>query len=227
MIAQWLQEFRSDVRFAVRQMRRAPAFTAVAADHAGARHRRQQRHLRAGRRDAAASAAVPRARSAGHGLGAHATRTRAAACRRSTCSTGTSGTARFEAIAGFVPGVGGMVMSGADGTAETVPRQWVTAGFFDVLGVKPVAGRTFPARRRRAGRRRRGAERSVLAHAFRRRSFDRRPRPPARRGAVHRGRRRSGGSSEILGRTSIWALVSVDREHGPRAARTSCRRSDA
>ena len=49
----------------------------------------------------------------------------------------------FDRMAGFAPGVGGMVMSGADGTAETVPRQWVTAGFFDVLGVTAVAGRTF------------------------------------------------------------------------------------
>ena len=28
-----------------------------------------------------------------------------------------------------------MVMAGADGNAETVSRQWVTAGIFDVLGV--------------------------------------------------------------------------------------------
>ena len=41
-------------------------------------------------------------------------------------------------------GVGGMVMGGADGMAETVSRQWVTAGVFDALGVKPIAGRTFP-----------------------------------------------------------------------------------
>ena len=51
----------------------------------------------------------------------------------------------FEKIAGFTPGVGGMVMAGKDGTAETVSRQWVTAGIFDVLGVKPIAGRTFSA----------------------------------------------------------------------------------
>ena len=36
-------------------------------------------------------------------------------------------------------------MAGADGNAETVSRQWVTAGIFDVLGVKPIAGRTFSA----------------------------------------------------------------------------------
>ena len=49
----------------------------------------------------------------------------------------------FEKIAGFTPSVGGMVMAGADGNAETVSRQWVTAGIFDVLGVTPIAGRTF------------------------------------------------------------------------------------
>jgi putative ABC transport system permease protein len=34
-------------------------------------------------------------------------------------------------------------MTGADGAAEQVPAQSVTAGFFDVLGVTPVLGRTF------------------------------------------------------------------------------------
>ena len=38
-----------------------------------------------------------------------------------------------------------MVMAGADGNAETVSRQWVTSGIFDVLGVRPIAGRTFSA----------------------------------------------------------------------------------
>src|SRR5688500_648675 len=52
-------------------------------------------------------------------------------------------TRTFTAMAGASPGVGGMVMSGTDGTSETVPRQWVTAGFFDVLGVSPIVGRTF------------------------------------------------------------------------------------
>jgi putative ABC transport system permease protein len=53
--------------------------------------------------------------------------------------------ATFEKLAGFTPNVGGMVMAGADGNAETVSRQWVTAGIFDVLGVTPVIGRTFSA----------------------------------------------------------------------------------
>jgi putative ABC transport system permease protein len=49
----------------------------------------------------------------------------------------------FEAIGGYTPNVGGMVISGVDGTAETISRQWVGARFFEVLGVKPIAGRTF------------------------------------------------------------------------------------
>ena len=52
-------------------------------------------------------------------------------------------TRSFELISGFVPGMGGMVMNGKDGTAETVSRQWVMASIFDVLGVKPIAGRLF------------------------------------------------------------------------------------
>jgi putative ABC transport system permease protein len=49
----------------------------------------------------------------------------------------------FDVVAGYINGVGGMVMTGADGLAENVSRQWVTAGFFDALGVRPIAGRTF------------------------------------------------------------------------------------
>jgi putative ABC transport system permease protein len=49
----------------------------------------------------------------------------------------------FDLIAGYTPSVGGMVMAGADGNAETVSRQWVSAAIFDVLGVKAIAGRTF------------------------------------------------------------------------------------
>ena len=51
----------------------------------------------------------------------------------------------FEEIAGYTPSVGSMVMSGTDGNAMTVPRQWVSYGIFDVLGVRPILGRTFTA----------------------------------------------------------------------------------
>ncbi len=52
-------------------------------------------------------------------------------------------TRSFELISGFIPGMGAMVMSEGTGAAETVSRQWVTAGIFDVLGVKPLVGRMF------------------------------------------------------------------------------------
>jgi putative ABC transport system permease protein len=47
----------------------------------------------------------------------------------------------FTAIAAVVRGGGAIV--GDDGVAEPIPGQAVTARFFDVLGVRPIAGRTF------------------------------------------------------------------------------------
>ena len=47
----------------------------------------------------------------------------------------------FTAIAAVVRGGGSII--GDDGVAEPVPSQAVTARFFDVLGVTPIAGRTF------------------------------------------------------------------------------------
>jgi len=47
----------------------------------------------------------------------------------------------FTAIAAVVRGGGSIV--GDDGVAEPIPGQAVTARFFDVLGVRPIAGRTF------------------------------------------------------------------------------------
>ncbi len=96
----------------------------------------------------------------------------------------------MEGFAGYRP-VGGMVMNGADGKAETVSRQWVTSGFFSVLGVKPIAGRTFLPSDNKSG-----VEGVVLSEAFWEARFGRdpnvigRPHPPRRR-SLHRGRRRA------------------------------------
>ena len=68
-VSQWFEELRDDVKFAFRQLRAAPVFTAIAVTDARARHRRQQRDLRAGRRDAPAAAALRQPGSAGHDLG--------------------------------------------------------------------------------------------------------------------------------------------------------------
>ena len=111
----------------------------------------------------------------------------------------------FEKIAGFTPGVGGMVMAGADGTAETVSRQWVTAGIFDVLGVTPIAGRTFTADDEA-----RRANVVVLSEGFWRTRYNGDP------GIIGREVRLDGSlwtvtgvvpkDFQLLGDTSIWAM---------------------
>jgi putative ABC transport system permease protein len=140
---QWFEEFRQDVRFALRQMKSAPAFAAVAALTLG---------LGIGANsamfalvDAALLRPLPFPnadrlvmiweRSETSARGAVAPLNLVDWIERNRT---------FEAMGAFVPNVGGMVMSGADGLAETVPRQWVmTPGIFTALGVRPVAGRTF------------------------------------------------------------------------------------
>ncbi len=139
-----MDELRQDVIFALRQLRRAPVFTLVAA---------------------ATLALGIGANSAIFAL-VDATLLRplpyASPDRLVTMWETTGATPRgfasplnmadwqgrsrsFEVIAGYIPNVGSMVMSGADGNALTVPRQWVSYGIFDVLGVKPIIGRTFTA----------------------------------------------------------------------------------
>jgi putative ABC transport system permease protein len=141
-LRQWLEDLRSDLRFGIRQLKRSPAFTLVAtltlALGIGANSAifalvdaTLLRPLPFGDPDRLVSiwektATVPRGYSSPlNMLDWHA---RGGA---------------FESIAGFTPSVGGMVMAGADGNAETVSRQWVTAEIFEVLGVTPIAGRTF------------------------------------------------------------------------------------
>jgi putative ABC transport system permease protein len=112
----------------------------------------------------------------------------------------------FEKIAGFTPTVGGMVMAGADGNAETVSRQWVTAGIFDVLGVTPIAGRTFSADDEA-----KRAKVVVLSESLWRTRFNSDP------GVVGRDLRLDGMNFmvvgvvpkdfELLGQTSMWAMT--------------------
>ena len=110
----------------------------------------------------------------------------------------------FDRIAGFTPNVGGMVLSGADGTAESVPRQWVTAGIFDALGVRAIVGRTFLPSDDVAR-----APVVVLSEAFWRARFEADP------GVVGRDIRLDGSPWTVVGvvpdeaqllRTAIWAL---------------------
>ena len=111
----------------------------------------------------------------------------------------------FEKIAGFTPVVGGMVMEGADGNAETVSRQWVTTGIFDVLGVKPIAGRTFSAEDEA-----KRANVVVMSEAFWRTRYNSDP------SVIGREIRLDGSlwtvvgivpkDFQLLGQTSLWAM---------------------
>ena len=124
----------------------------------------------------------------------------------------------FVRLAGFIPNVGGMVMAGADGNAETVPRQWVTGGIFDVLGITPVAGRTF-----RASDEQRKTGSVVLSEAFWRSRFGADP------GAIGRDIRLDGSpytivgvvpqEAQLVGTTSIWALVPLNLPPTARGSR--------
>ena len=116
----------------------------------------------------------------------------------------------LDAAAGYAPGVGAMVMRGADGLSETVSRQWVTARFFDVLGARPIAGRTFTAADDT-----RGTRAVVMTEGFWRRRFNGDP------GIVGQPLRLDGDpytvvgivpdACQLLGRTSLWALAVNDR----------------
>jgi putative ABC transport system permease protein len=122
----------------------------------------------------------------------------------------------FDVIAGFIPNVGGMVMGGPNGGTETIPRQWVTPGMFDALGVKPIVGRAF-----RPDDARQRANVVVLSEAFWRARFNADP------GVVGRVLQLDGDPwtvvgvapnvAQVFGRTGIWALLST--EGAPPAAR--------
>jgi putative ABC transport system permease protein len=113
----------------------------------------------------------------------------------------------FEAIGGFNSGVFTMVWSGPDG-AETVPRQWVTSGIFDALGVRPLIGRTFVT-----------ADDVERANVFVMSETYWRTRFAADPSVVGQSMRLDGqpftvigvvpSEAELLGRASIWAVRSI------------------
>ncbi|RPI22380.1 MAG: permease, partial [Acidobacteria bacterium] len=214
-LTRWLEEFRDDVVFAVRQLRSAPAFTFIATATLA---------LGIGANSAIfslvdATLLRPLPFPEPERLVMVSERT------ESSLRDGVSPlnlldwnerNRTFELMGGFVPNVGGMVMNAADGTAETVPRQWVTAGIFDALGVKAILGRTFlpsdDSRRSNV---------VVLSEAFWRTRFSADP------GVVGRDIRLDGSlytvvgvvpnESRLLARSSIWAMVAI--QDAPPAAR--------
>jgi putative ABC transport system permease protein len=211
------EQLRQDARFAIRQWRRAPGFILVAivtlalgvganaaifalADAALLRplpFPDAERLVMVWEENRS----TPRARVAGRDLIEWRDRTRS-----------------FAQWGAFVPSVGGMVMAGADGVAETVPRQWVTVGIFDVLGIQPVVGRTFTDADESAR-----ASVVVLSEAFWRTRFNSDPailgqvvrldgEPYTVLGVVPQ-------EAQWIGKTSLWALAPLIRtpSRGPGA----------
>ena len=198
-ISLWLGDLRDDLKYAS-AMWHAPAFTLVATVTLA---------LGIGANSAIFALSTPRC------CGRCRLATRPAGCdrengaktSRSYVSPPQHGrldarSARSRRIAAFKPSVGGMVMAGADGNAETVSRQGVTAGIFDVLGIV----RSLDGRSRRKTRSKR-ANVIVLSEGFWRTRYTRiRASSAARCGSTaYRGRcRRRPRRLPDLGRTSIW-----------------------
>jgi putative ABC transport system permease protein len=105
-------------------------------------------------------------------------------------------------------GVGSMVMSGTDGNALTVSRQWVSAGIFDVLGVRPLIGAGFTAEDDR-----KRANVVMLSEGLWETRFNRDPNLVGQEirldGTLFRVVGVMPRSFEILGRTSMWAMRST------------------
>ncbi|HUR58522.1 MAG TPA: ABC transporter permease, partial [Opitutaceae bacterium] len=203
-VALWLEEFMQDITFALRQLRTAPAFTLVATLTLA---------LGIGANSAIfALVDATLLRPLPYGdpdrlvtiWDTTDTTTRGFASPPNMLDW-KARSRSFETIAGFTPSVGGMVMEGRDGNAENISRQWVTAGIFDVLGVTPIAGRTFSAEdEQQMGRR------VVISEGFWETRFNRDP-------SVIGSEIKLDGTLwtvvgvvakefEILGRTSMWAM---------------------
>jgi putative ABC transport system permease protein len=206
-VTQWLGELRDDLKFAFRQLKHTPAFTLVATLTLA---------LGIGANSAIfalvdATLLRPLPYGAPERLVSiwenSATTARSYVSPLNMLDWNTR-SATFEKIAGFIPGVGGMVMAGADGNAETVSRQWVTAGIFDVLGITPIAGRTFSAEDEA-----KRANVFVMSEAFWRTRYNSDP------NVIGREIRLDGslftligivpGDFQLIGQSSIWAMRSL------------------
>ena len=215
-IALWLEELRDDITFAFRQLRNAKSFTAVAvltlALGIGANSAifalvdaTLLRPLPYGEPDRLVTI-WETSRSTPRGVASPPNMLDWQARSQS-----------FEAMAGYIPSMGSMVMSGRDGNAMTVSRQWVTPGIFDVLGVKPIAGRA-SLTPEDAQQRRRAV---VISEGLWETRFNRDP-------SIVGSELRLDGelwtvlgvmpkSFEILGRTAMWGLRPFPANLPPRA----------
>jgi putative ABC transport system permease protein len=173
----WFEEFRTDLRFAIRQLKRAPAFTLVAALTLA---------LGIGANSAMfalADATLMRKLPYGDPERLVMIWERTGTSARSPAGLVNlrdwdERNRSFEAMAAITLGLGGgPLLEAPDGTVESVDRQSVSTRFFDVLGIIPVAGRTFLAEDERPGtsvvvmserlwRRRFGSDRTIIGRVI-------------------------------------------------------------
>jgi putative ABC transport system permease protein len=140
-LTQWLEELRDDVKFAVRQLKASPGFTFVAAitlalgigANSAIFALADATFLRPLPFTAPADRLVLVWERMANGFRTVVTPL--------DFNDWLEQNRTFDVMAAMTPA--GATMTGADGTAEQVPAQSVTARFFDVLGVTPMLGRTF------------------------------------------------------------------------------------
>jgi putative ABC transport system permease protein len=122
----------------------------------------------------------------------------------------------FDSIAGYIPPVGGVVMT-VDGIPEHVPRLSVTEGFFNVLGIRPLVGRTFLPDDDSAD-----ADVVVLSEGFWQQRFDADPSVVGRELLLDGDAYTVVGivpeEAQLLGRTSIWRMVAIGKAPPPARA---------
>ena len=180
----WIDEVRLDLRFALRQLRAAPAFSAVAiltlALGIGANS------AIFALADAVLLRPLPYPGSDRLVLVEERSRNATGTLRSRIAPWNVEDwrerNRTFEDLAAVYvpPGGGGPALTVADGSPEIVPNQNVTATFFDVLGIRPILGRTFQAADETSGdryvilgeafwRARLGADSSIVGRAL---SFD-------------------------------------------------------
>jgi putative ABC transport system permease protein len=141
----WLEEFRADVRFAIRQMRRSPSFTVVAAVTLALGIGANSAMFALADRALMRSLPYPNPDRLVMVSERSATRPRMPVSPLSL-QDWKDQNHTFDELAAISTGLGGgPMLSGPNGSAESVERQSVSASFFDVLAVRPVAGRTFLA----------------------------------------------------------------------------------
>ena len=142
-LTQWLDERKSDMKFALRQLKASPAFTAVAALTLA---------LGIGANSAMFALAdatllrplpYPEPDRLVMLWGRHPTVPRAGVSP-ADLKDFREQSQTFETVGAVAFGAGGgPLVEAPDGSVQSAERQMVTASFFDVLGVTPILGRTF------------------------------------------------------------------------------------